>query len=85
MPGTVYSQALTDVVRELVKARKASGLLQVELAERIGKDQSFISNIERGQRRMDVLELYAIARAMDRDPVDLYRELIANLPDYIEI
>jgi transcriptional regulator with XRE-family HTH domain len=85
MPGTVYTQASRQVAQAFVNARKQAGLLQEELASRIGKDQSFISNIERGQRRIDVLELYAIARALGRDPTDLYRTLVAELPDNIDI
>lgn len=85
MPGTVYSEASRQVAKAFVEARKQAGLLQEDLASRIGKDQSFISNIERGQRRLDVLELYAIARALGRDPVDFYRTLISGLPEEIEI
>src|SRR3546814_6810830 len=85
MPGTVYTKASKQVAQALADARKQAGLLQEELARRVGKDQSFVSNIERGQRRIDVLELYAMARAMDRDPSDLYRTLVAELPNDIEI
>src|SRR3546814_16224919 len=85
MPGTVYTKASKQVAQALADARKQAGLLQEELARRIGKDQSFVSNIERGQRRIDVLELYAMARAMDRAPSDLYRTLVAALPKAIEL
>src|SRR3546814_14589325 len=85
MPGTVYTKASKQVAQALADARKQAGLLQEELARRVGKDQSFVSNIERGQRRIDVLELSAMARAMDRDPSDLYRTLVAELPNDIEV
>src|SRR3546814_8546309 len=82
MPGTVYTKASKQVAQALADARKQAGLLQEELARRVGKDQSFVSNIERGQRRIDVLELYAMARAMDRDPSDLYRTLVARSEEH---
>jgi transcriptional regulator with XRE-family HTH domain len=59
--------------------------LQVELGRRVGKDQTWISNIERGHRRIDILELYMVARALGLDPVDLYSRLIRDLPETITI
>jgi transcriptional regulator with XRE-family HTH domain len=40
---------------ELVALRKAAGLSQVQLAERLGVGQSYISKIERGEAYVDVL------------------------------
>jgi transcriptional regulator with XRE-family HTH domain len=85
MGRTLFSPAYAGIVAALIRARKASGLLQTDLAAKLGKDQSYISNIERGQRRVDVLELYAIARALGRDPVELYGDLIHDLPPHVDI
>lgn len=49
----------------LRKARKAAGLTQAELAQRVGCDQSMISRIEQGKRPMTVDMLKVIARAVD--------------------
>lgn len=62
-----------------------SKVTQTELAGLIGNDQKFVSLIERGQRRVDVLEFYVIARAMGLEPLKLYGELIKKLPDRLEI
>lgn len=64
----------------LAEARKRSGLSQIELAKRLSKPQSFISNLERGQRRIDVLEFERIALAIGYDPVSLFRDLIRRKP-----
>jgi DNA-binding XRE family transcriptional regulator len=48
----------------LKEVRKKSGLTQIQLAEAIGADQSDISKIERGERRLDVVELVYICRAL---------------------
>lgn len=85
MPKTVFSGSHKHLVELLVGARRKAGLTQTELAELIGKDQKFISLIERGQRRVDVLEFYAIAHAMGLDPLKFYGELIRKLPLDIEI
>lgn len=85
MGRPLYTDAQRMVVTAFAEARRRSGLLQADLAAKVGKDQSFISNIERGQRRLDVLELYALAQALGRDPVDLYADLVRGLPDEVEI
>lgn len=38
-------------------ARLNSGLTQQEVAKKIGKPQSYVSKIESGERRLDVIEL----------------------------
>lgn len=85
MPKSVFTDANKVVVDELIAARKAAGLRQQDLAERLGKPQSFISRIEGGQRRIDVLEFYAIARAMKIDPAELFSAIAMRLPKKIAI
>lgn len=72
MPKTVHSDAYASVLRVLVEARKAAGLTQAELARRVGSQQPVISLIERGVRRIDVVEFYVLARAIGADPVLLF-------------
>jgi transcriptional regulator with XRE-family HTH domain len=79
MPTTVFGPDHEHLVAVLVEARNESGLMQVELAERVGKSQTHISNIERGQRRVDVLEFIALARAMGVRPRDLFERLDARI------
>jgi transcriptional regulator with XRE-family HTH domain len=45
---------LRDLLRQM---RKDAGLRQSELAERLGKPQSFVSKVETGERRLDLIEL----------------------------
>jgi transcriptional regulator with XRE-family HTH domain len=59
----------------LAAARRRAGLMQKELAKRLGKPQSFISEYERGQRRVDVVELLGIARALDADAIGIFTEI----------
>lgn len=85
MPKSVFTGTHQFLVETLVSAREKSGLTQAKLAQAVGKDQSFISNIENSQRRVDVLEFYALARAMGADPVKLYAEVAKKLPPKIKI
>ena len=48
----------------LAAARRRAKLTQIQAAERLGKTQSFVSEIERGLRRVDVLEIILIARGL---------------------
>lgn len=59
----------------LAAARRRADLTQQQLAARLGKPQSFVSEYERGQRRVDVVELLAIARELGADPVDLFSQI----------
>lgn len=57
MEKTIYSEKYKYTVIQLKKARKEAGLTQREVAEKLGKPQSFISKCESGQRRVDINEL----------------------------
>ena len=61
MPKTIYSKEYRATIAKLKKARIDTGLSQVEVGKKLGFPQSFISKIERGERRLDVVELKKIA------------------------
>ena len=50
------------LMKMLATARKNVGLTQQQLAAKIGEKQNFISKYERGERRLDALEITAISR-----------------------
>ncbi|WP_433935606.1 helix-turn-helix domain-containing protein [Brevundimonas diminuta] len=56
--------------------RKAAEITQVELAERLGKPQSFVSKVERGERRLDVIEFCQVSEALGCDPATLLKEFL---------
>lgn len=49
----------------LRQVRQEAGLTQVELAERLGERQGFVSSYERGERRLDVLEIRQLCEAVN--------------------
>lgn len=85
MPKTIFGGEHRHLVAVLVEARQVSGLTQAELAARVGKDQSFVSIIERGQRRVDVLEFAALAMAMGVDPLQLFADVMDRVRKKIAI
>lgn len=62
-----HYQALLRLLRQL---RDEAGLTQVELGRKLGNTQTFISKIERGERRMDVVEFAEFCDALGVDPIN---------------
>jgi len=66
----------------LRRIRVDAGLTQSELASRLARDQTFVSKYESGERRLDVLELREVCRAIGTDFVTFMRKLDKDLePD----
>lgn len=85
MPKSVFTDAYRIMLEHVVRARKEAGVTQVELARRVRRGQSVISLIESGERRLDVIEFYVIARALGYDPVVLFAGLVEKLPRRAEM
>tara|TARA_Y100000780_G_C13604897_1_gene386104 strand:+ start:543 stop:800 length:258 start_codon:yes stop_codon:yes gene_type:complete len=76
MAKSLNTAAWNELLVHLVKLRLDRGLTQQSLAERIKRTQSFVSKIERGERRLDVLEFCQWIRALDHEPADIISLLI---------
>ncbi len=63
MEKSVFSKEYGVFLAQLRNARKQAGLTQVRVGELLDKTQSWISKCERGERRLDVVELWAFCRA----------------------
>ena len=72
---TVFSKINDDFVRLLREARTKAGLTQVDAAQKLGCRQTFISKIECGERRVDVVEFILIMKAYDSDPAAVLNRL----------
>jgi transcriptional regulator with XRE-family HTH domain len=62
MAKTIYSEEHRMLVEKLKKGRKEAGLDQEAVAKLLGVTQSYISKMESGQRRIDIVQLKAFAR-----------------------
>jgi len=70
--GTPRHRILRDF---LVEKREKAGLTQHEVSARLQRPQSFIASIETGQRRVDVVELLDLAKAIGFDPHEAVQRL----------
>ena len=71
MANTIRSKGQVALCQALVDARKNAGLGQEDLAERLKCHQSLVARIESGERRIDVVELVVLARAIGFDPFEV--------------
>ena len=79
MEKSVYTdeyQAVVDLLREL---RAESGVTQVELAELLEQSQSFVSKYERGDRRLDVIQLRTVCATLGSSLPEFVKRLEAKL------
>jgi transcriptional regulator with XRE-family HTH domain len=75
MGHSIFTEEYTELIRLLRVAREDAGMTQAELGKRLGQTQSFVSKCERGERRLDVIELRHFCKALGAD----FPKLIASI------
>jgi transcriptional regulator with XRE-family HTH domain len=65
MEKSIHTAEYTSFLALLRETRRAAKLTQVQFAERLGRTQSFVSKVERGETRLDVIQLRAICQVLD--------------------
>ena len=59
---SIHDQRYIEVIALLRQARERSGYTQGEVAETLGKPQSYVSKVETCERRVDVVELLQLCQ-----------------------
>jgi transcriptional regulator with XRE-family HTH domain len=75
MQKSIYTQQHQRLRELLIEARVKAGLTQVQVAERLGKPQSFVSKYENGERRLDVVEFVKVADALGVETESILSEV----------
>ena len=83
MANSLHTKTYASLVSVLLQARSEAGLTQQQLAEILGKPQSFVAKIEGSERRLDVAEFVQYARALNKSPIGLLQSYLDRL-DQIE-
>jgi transcriptional regulator with XRE-family HTH domain len=72
---TKLAEELRILGEVLVRVRERARLKQADVAAKLGLPASYLSKIESGTRRLDVVELIRIAEAMGVDPAEIVGEV----------
>ena len=75
MLKSLHSRQNDVFLRMLRSKREAQRLRQLDLAIRLGRGQATVSKVERGTRRLDIVELWAWLNALEIDFADFMNEL----------
>lgn len=78
MNKNMYTDNQKYFLKLLKRSRIMAGLSQQDLADRLSVSQSAVSKIENGDRKVDVLELIEISKAIGCDPVKILKDLFDN-------
>jgi transcriptional regulator with XRE-family HTH domain len=80
MEKSVHTKEYGVLRRLLREFREAESVTQVELARRLGQTQSFVSKCERGELRLDVIQLRSFCAALNTDLPTFIHKLESRLP-----
>lgn len=72
---SIYQDAYRALLAALVQARLEADMTQQQLADKLGRPQSFVSKIENGDRRIDVIEFLEICRLLGADAGVLLKQV----------
>jgi len=75
--NTKESEKLAALLRSV---RSKAGLTQAEVAERVGLPQSFVSKYESGERRLDLIELKQVCKALGIALAEFVRRFEKEIP-----
>ncbi len=70
MSKSVYSDDYKKLIERLKQARLDAGLSQQVVAGKLGKPQSYVSKVESGERRVDIIEVKALAKVYKKSLED---------------
>ena len=83
MPSkSIHKPEYQELLVLLIEMRDKAGLKQTELAGLLGRSQSYVSDVERGTRRLDLLQLRDYCHACNQDLVAFVRRVDKAIAAY---
>lgn len=73
MTKAIYRREHEIFLQELKRLRVGSGMTQAQCSEALGRPQSFMSDVERGIRRLDLIQLRDLCRVLETDLVSFVK------------
>ena len=74
MPKSIYTATYKVFLEQFRAARKQAGTQQ-EIARHLGQTQTFVSKCERGERRVDIAEMFAFCDVFGLDAAEFVRRI----------
>lgn len=81
MEKSIFTHEYRVLLQLLRETREAAGITQVDLASKLGQTQSFVSKVELGDRRLDLVQLRSILLALNCDLPSFVSRFEAALGD----
>ncbi|WP_407354530.1 multiprotein-bridging factor 1 family protein [Luteimonas sp. R10] len=78
---SIHKAEYLKLLELLVEIRSNAGLKQAELAALLQRSQSYISDVERGGRRLDLLQLREYCHACGQDLVGFVKRFEKSIAD----
>ena len=75
MNKSIHTRLYQRVIARLRATREEKGVTQMQLAERLGVNQTFVSKVEICERRLDIVELLTICEILEISFVDFIKEI----------
>ncbi len=75
MDKSIHTRLYQRVIARLRAKREEKGMTQMQLAERLGVNQTFVSKVEICERRLDIVELLTICEILEIPFVDFIKEI----------
>ncbi|WP_345956293.1 helix-turn-helix transcriptional regulator [Pseudomonas fulva] len=75
MTKTIYRPEYQALLGLLKKYRTDGGLTQAQCSEALGKPQSFMSDVEKGTRRLDIIQLRDLCAVLGTTLTEVVQEL----------
>ena len=79
MSKSIYNEEYRKLIDALKSARNAAGLTQQQVADALGKPQSFVAKVEGYERRLDVIEFWRISALLGIDPIELLKTNLGHV------
>ena len=80
MPTSIYHPRYQALRIALMAARNTAGLTQMQMAEKLGVGQSYISKIERGESYVDIMTFADWCLACGQRPNEVLEQLLVSIP-----
>lgn len=75
MSKSIYDKSYRELVDALKMARKDAGITQQQVADALGKPQSYVAKVEGFERRLDVIEFIEFARCISWNPFPMLQKI----------